>query len=261
MINIGDIPKTGGVYKIISPNNKIYIGKTINLHQRFQKYSRLICEQQSKLYNSFKKYGFENHSLEILLLSQELKELNSKEIFFIKELNTYNSKHGLNLTEGGDGRSGKHSQSAKRKISESIKNSKKFYETMRSSEYRKKISDALIGHPGYGKGIKRQQEIVEKIKKGVQAHLEKFGTRKHTEESKIKMSKKRKGENNNNAKKCSIIYNNEVINFNCQKYIKEFINKINEDLKLVGKNRYSYYSLIDKGSTKDIHLIINTEFK
>lgn len=67
MINISDLPNLGGVYKIISPSNKIYIGKTKNIRKRFLKYSNLNCEQQVKLFNSFNKYGFENHNVEILL--------------------------------------------------------------------------------------------------------------------------------------------------------------------------------------------------
>lgn len=254
MININDLPKTGGVYKIISPNNKIYIGKTKNIRQRFFKYSRLLCKQQKKLYNSFLKYGFQNHNIEILIFTDDNKKLIENEIFYIQNYETYNSEKGLNLTKGGDGRTTNHSDITKLKISEGLKNSEKFKKTMNSLEYKEKLSKSLMNHPGYGKGKKRSQEIVEKIKLGVKIRNEKFGTRKHTEECKLKMSKKRKGGNNANSKKSFIKYKNELIKFECQKFIKDYINNINEKLNLKGKDKYSYYGLINKGFTKDIIL-------
>jgi predicted acyltransferase (DUF342 family) len=48
-----------GIYKIISPSGKIYIGQTSNWIKRVKKYSRVDCKGQVKLYNSLKKYGFE----------------------------------------------------------------------------------------------------------------------------------------------------------------------------------------------------------
>ena len=44
-----------GIYKITSPSNKIYIGKSNNINRRFKEYIKLRCKQQPKLYNSFKK--------------------------------------------------------------------------------------------------------------------------------------------------------------------------------------------------------------
>lgn len=255
MINIDDLPNLGGVYKIISPSNKIYIGKTKNIRKRFLKYSNLICKQQVKLFNSFVKYGFENHNVEILFLSEDNQILCENEIFYIQEFKTYNTNHGLNLTKGGDGRSGKHSSKTKTKISEGLKNSEKLKKTMSTFEYREKLSKSLMNHPGYGKGQKRKKEDVERIKIGVKRHIEEFGSRKHTDISKQKMSEKRKNEENANSKKRTIKYNNEIISFNCQKYLKDYLNILNEELKLKGPNRFSYEGLIKKGYTKEIILI------
>jgi group I intron endonuclease len=55
-----------GIYKITNPKNKIYVGQSLNVFDRWETYKRLNCKGQTKLYNSLKKYGFENHKFEIL---------------------------------------------------------------------------------------------------------------------------------------------------------------------------------------------------
>jgi len=52
---------------ITSPTNKLYIGSTINITKRFNFYKNYNCKQQIKLYNSFRKYGVENHIFEIVM--------------------------------------------------------------------------------------------------------------------------------------------------------------------------------------------------
>ena len=54
------------VYKITSPSGKVYVGSTINYRERLSSYKRLDCKQQARLYNSFIKYGFENHLIDML---------------------------------------------------------------------------------------------------------------------------------------------------------------------------------------------------
>lgn len=56
-----------GVYKITNPNGAVYIGSSIDIKRRFNQYKRLNNSgRQPKLYNSFNKYGFDNHIFEIL---------------------------------------------------------------------------------------------------------------------------------------------------------------------------------------------------
>lgn len=55
-----------GVYKITNPNGKIYIGQSVNIKKRWKYYYTLNCKGQTKLYNSLKKYGPENHIFEII---------------------------------------------------------------------------------------------------------------------------------------------------------------------------------------------------
>mgnify|MGYP003353473059 CR=1 FL=1 len=53
--------KKGKIYKITNTENGlIYIGCTIDWKRRFSEYRRLSMVGQKKLYNSLKKYGYEN---------------------------------------------------------------------------------------------------------------------------------------------------------------------------------------------------------
>jgi len=54
-----------GVYKITNPKGRIYIGSSSNIRARFSSYKNLHCADQPKLYNSFVKYGIENHTFVI----------------------------------------------------------------------------------------------------------------------------------------------------------------------------------------------------
>ncbi len=56
-----------GIYKITSPSDKVYIGQSIRLEQRIIEYKKQKnCNCQPKLFNSFLKYGIENHKIEII---------------------------------------------------------------------------------------------------------------------------------------------------------------------------------------------------
>jgi group I intron endonuclease len=89
-----------GIYKIISPSGKLYIGKTKNFENRKKQYQNLKLKNQRKLFYSFQKYGYINHKFEMI---EECKydKLNNREKYWIKKLDSVNK--GLNLTWGGDG--------------------------------------------------------------------------------------------------------------------------------------------------------------
>lgn len=110
-----------GIYKITSPNRRIYIGQSKNINLRTKYYKSNNCKGQIKIYNSIKKYGWEKHKFEIIHQCKEV-ELNELEKYYIELYQTYNSKHGLNLKEGGDcppswlGK--KHSEETRKKMSQ-----------------------------------------------------------------------------------------------------------------------------------------------
>jgi len=68
-----------GIYKITSPNNRVYIGQSNNIKKRFKEYKSLNnCKGQIKLYRSFLKYGVINHTFKIIEECTVIK-LNEKE--------------------------------------------------------------------------------------------------------------------------------------------------------------------------------------
>lgn len=117
-----------GIYKITNPKGKIYIGQSINIEDRWEKGHKYLVGSGLKLKNSLKKYGWENHILEILE-ECEIKELNKKETYYIKEYNSY--VNGLNSTQKGGA------------------------EGYRNEVWRQNHSKGLKGRKGYWKGKKR----------------------------------------------------------------------------------------------------------
>lgn len=101
-----------GIYKITNPTGKIYIGQSINLEKREDDYMKLRCDKQPKLYNSLKKYGWEQHIFEIIEKCS-LEQLNKREIYWGLYYNVL-EENGLNLRLG-DAR-GKCSEEMKKKI-------------------------------------------------------------------------------------------------------------------------------------------------
>lgn len=158
------------IYKITSPSNNVYIGKTSGLKGRLQNYKRLNCKDQPRLYNSLLHYGFENHKIEIIdeFFSTQ-SYANGKEIMWIRShmsnLTKWREFNGLNLTDGGDGcRGRKASAELSKKLSELRKG------RVMSDQTKANISKSLKG-------------LYTSSMKG----------KKHTDEAKLKMSIARKG--------------------------------------------------------------------
>lgn len=128
--------KICGIYKITSPSGKIYVGQSINIHKRFLKYNSKNCKSQPRLYRSINKYGWVKHETEIICICEKY-ELNKFEIFYINLFNCFNTKHGLNLTQGGN--STTFTEESKLKISQSKLGVK------RPFSVRKKLSDIKKG--------------------------------------------------------------------------------------------------------------------
>ena len=71
-----------GIYKITNPDNKIYIGQSINIENRWKDHRNINAKRKTKLHKSFINYGVENHKFEIIQ-ECEKDELNHLEAFFI----------------------------------------------------------------------------------------------------------------------------------------------------------------------------------
>ena len=87
-------------------NSKRYIGKTTTtIEERWREHcldSRKERCEKRPLYSAFNKYGIENFIIEELE-QVENNKLSEREIYWIKELETYGSK-GYNASKGGDGK-------------------------------------------------------------------------------------------------------------------------------------------------------------
>lgn len=109
-----------GIYMIVSPTNKKYVGQSFNLEQRFNDYKIGRCKEQPKLYESLYKYGFINHTFSILEYCDK-SELNNRERYW-QEYHNVLSESGLNLMlEQCDSYKRKLSKETKNKISKALK--------------------------------------------------------------------------------------------------------------------------------------------
>lgn len=162
-----------GIYKITSPTGAIYIGQSIDIDKRMGHYKTGHCKKQAKLYASINKYGFKNHSFEILDQCLE-SELNQKEIYWIDFFDSLDTKNGLNLREGGQ--NGRPSEETKQKIS---KNHAKYWLGKRSHK-----KGVRSGHIPWNKGLKNpySKETLSFI--GISKKGNKYNVgRKHSRES------------------------------------------------------------------------------
>lgn len=178
-------PVSCGIYKITSPSGKIYIGQSANLQLRFYYYTMMKCKSQTKLYHSFKKYGFKSHIFEVIH-ECDPEDLNTLEKYYIDLFQTFNSRHGLNLRDGG-GNNGRHSDVTRAKISSSNigrKRSAQSIENMR----RAKIGTKLTAEQKIKIGIAHTG-----IKNG-------FYGKKHSSATRENWSKKRKGISHNRGR-------------------------------------------------------------
>ena len=179
----------GRIYKITNKENGlIYIGCTINsLEKRFGEHlSRCFTsEYKSKLYNSMKKYGQENFTIE-LIEECDLNIIYETEKKYVEQYDSYNN--GLNSTMGGEGCLGyTHSPEIRQKISENTKNGNshkgKTYEELygdKADEQREKRR--LSVKQGWGlMSEKEKEQRAVNVRTAVQETNSKYGVELITE--------------------------------------------------------------------------------
>jgi len=152
-----------GVYKITSPSNKTYIGQSININNRWEKYyKKFHCKNQIKLYNSLIKYGYNNHKFEILEECNENQLLLKENYYKQLELDKVDGNWQKVLFCRFDGKGGKDSEETR--IKKKKPKPKGFGNTLSNNKIRSKnISNAKKGTKGYPKGINRTNDIKLKI--------------------------------------------------------------------------------------------------
>ena len=177
-----------GIYKITSPSGKVYIGQGRNIENRFLQYKNKHCKFQVRLYNSFDKYGVENHVFEVIE-ECEITDLNEREYYWQIEYDVL-GLNGLNciitnpkekvriISEETRDKMSKAQSKIKPKYGKDNPN----YGRKHSEEAKKKIGDAQRGelnhmygkvgdkHPLYG--TKLSDEVVNKISNTVKKRFE-----------------------------------------------------------------------------------------
>lgn len=177
-----------GIYKIISPSKRIYIGQSVNIYKRWKSYKNHKCKAQPLLHNSFLKYGIEEHIFEIIHQCRKL-ELNELEKYYVDLFQCFNSKYGLNLKDGGGNRACLSIES-RLKISKKVSGKKNgMFGVINTNEYKEKMSKKLKGRVIFwGKKISEKlkgKPLSEENKKNLsKSHI----GLKHTTEAKEKIS-------------------------------------------------------------------------
>ena len=154
-----------GVYKITSPTNRVYIGQSIDIENRFYLYSINSCHKQRRLYSSLLKYGYDSHKFEVIEVCK-ISELNKMERHYQEFYNVLSEK-GLNCVYQS-------TEEKRRVISDLMKS---------------KISLANSGNKNGMYGVSHTEEFKEKRR-----------NYKHSKESLSKISERSKGGNNPAAK-------------------------------------------------------------
>lgn len=170
----------GKIYKITNlVNGLIYIGCTVNqINHRFEEhlYRCFKTDYKSKLYNSIKKYGKENFSIE-LIEECDLNIIYETEKKYIEKYDTF--KNGLNSTLGGEGCLGYvHSDEIRKKISENTK---------KGNSHKGKTYEQLYGDRAEEEKLKRKEnsewkEMTEEERKKRVENI-KIGNRKKSKYS------------------------------------------------------------------------------
>lgn len=165
-----------GIYKITNPKGKVYVGQSINIQQRLSNYEKLTnCKNQRQLYNSLRKYGWENHSIDILEeCSADL--LNNRERYW-QELYDVLGQKGLNckLTTSFD-KTGKNSEESNRQRALTMKgknrgprpdvserNKKVHKGKVITEEHKKQSREKQLGvpKPYGGQNESRKREVIQ----------------------------------------------------------------------------------------------------
>ena len=173
----------GYIYKITSPNGKIYIGQTLNYKNRKYYYNSGNFKQQIKLHNNVLFYNWipgENFEvIEECICGKNKIFLNEREKYWINYYDSF--KNGLNCNEGGHGNIGHiHSIETKIKMRESklgIKHSEE--RNKKKSELRKgkKHSEESKEKMSFLKKQNMNDSIKDKIREGLKGNKNGIGNK------------------------------------------------------------------------------------
>lgn len=185
-----------GIYKITSPSNKVYIGQSWNLSNRYDDYRYQPDKKQRKIYNSIKKYGFKEHKFEIIheLPVDVTQEVMDRYEVLYWQLYKDCGIEMMNIKEPGKG--GKHSLETISLIKEKKKLSNNAGKKIHSEEAKQKFRENMLDNT-WAKGYKfteeqRKNSSLSKVGRimpieGVQKSADKRRGAKRSLETKQKM--------------------------------------------------------------------------
>ena len=191
-------------------NGKIYIGQDFKNNPKYLGSGKLLNL-------AIKKYGKDNFSKETICSCTNEKELDEKEIFYIKLFNSTNRNFGYNICEGG--RSfrimiGENNSNFGKKMSEETKEKlrqKRKLQKMSDNE-KEKLRQRFTGanNPNYGKKLSQEQK--DKMQEGrkrkgiYEGVNHPYYGKKHSTETKAKWSEIRKGKNEGVSNSSAVRY-------------------------------------------------------
>lgn len=160
--------RTGHIYLTVNRlNYRKYIGKDVQKRNTYLGSGKVLKR-------AIAKYGRENF-VKFILEECPIDELAEREIHWIKVFDTFNSKTGYNLTEGGEGLLGrKHTEETKEKIRKRKKGKRCSIKTEFKKGQKSWNKDKKGLQKGYWKGKKRPD--ISKIMKMIKLNGGKSGT-------------------------------------------------------------------------------------
>lgn len=88
------------VYKMTNPEGGVYVGQTVSIRKRLIGYIKYVQykKKHSIILQSMEKYGFENHTFQILEMNVPIEKLAEREAYWIQKLNSLVSSNpkGMN---------------------------------------------------------------------------------------------------------------------------------------------------------------------
>ena len=233
-----------GIYKITNPNGKIYIGQSVDIKRRFKDYKKSLKKQQIKLYNSINKYGYENHIFEVVE-ECEIGQLNERERYW-QDFHNVLSDNGLNcrLTKTSD-KSGNLSKETIEKLKNKdfsyLKGNSFRKDILHTEEIKIRIRNTLI--------LNSKKPNYKNAMTGKFGELNPFFGKKHSEESKLKISEKNKGNKfiaKYNIDRCYLLLDTQT---------GIFYNSISEASKMLSINKSTLKAMLSNKFKNKTNLI------
>lgn len=169
--------KISGIYTITNKtNNKVYVGQSINVYDRFNRHKSALNRQvhdNDYLQQSWNKYGEDNFEFKLVKACKP-KYLDRFEKLLIRTMNLNDRSTGYNISGGGQG-SIIISEETRKKLSECGKRGfKGRHHTEENKRYISKLSRERWKNPEYRNNLLNKLNSPENVKRNSQAMKDKW---------------------------------------------------------------------------------------